>query len=67
MAEAIRWASTAPADSMGWTELGRLEPGALADLVLLDQQLAPAATFVAGRLVWARQPARWPMDLAGPA
>ena len=67
LAEAIRWASTAPADSMSWTELGRLEPGALADLVLLDQQLAPAATFVAGRLVWARQPARWPMDLAGPA
>lgn len=65
--EAVRWATMAPADGLGWSELGRLVPGAVADLVLLDIQLAPAATLIPGRLDWDRDPGRRPAWRGAPA
>jgi len=44
-------ASAAPADALGRSDLGRLAPGALADLVLLTPDLRTEATVVGGRAV----------------
>jgi imidazolonepropionase-like amidohydrolase len=49
--EAVRWATMAPADSVGWSELGRFVPGVAADLDQLRPTAGPAAaTFIAGWL-----------------
>ncbi|MEW6566681.1 MAG: N-acetylglucosamine-6-phosphate deacetylase [Chloroflexota bacterium] len=45
-------ATQSAAASVGATHPGRLAPGAAADLVLLDADLRPARTFVAGHEVW---------------
>lgn len=45
-------ASTTPARIIGETQRGRIQPGALADLVLLDQDLEVQLTFCAGELVY---------------
>ena len=55
--EAQVWAmgTTNPAALLGLSGRGQLQPGAVADLVLWDEQdgrHAPAATWQAGRLVW---------------
>jgi N-acetylglucosamine-6-phosphate deacetylase len=43
-----------PARILGLTKKGRLEPGADADLVLWDEGLHAAMTWVGGRLVYER-------------
>lgn len=52
LAEAVVAASTTPADVIGETRRGRLEPGALADIVLLDHNLQVAITMCAGQIVY---------------
>lgn len=48
-AEALRCAATTPAVMIGETGRGRIEAGALADLVLLDEDLNVQLTIVRGR------------------
>ena len=45
---ALHASSTAPADSLGDRAIGRIEPGASADLVLLDDELAIHEVVVQG-------------------
>ena len=52
--DAIAAATSTPAALAGETRRGRIEPGAIADLVLLDRDLEVAATIVAGRLAYER-------------
>ncbi|MDP9244842.1 MAG: hypothetical protein M3O77_07140 [Chloroflexota bacterium] len=57
--EAERLAA-APADLLGLlTDRGRIEPGMRADLVLLDDDLAVAATFVGGQSMYVRKDQAW--------
>ncbi|MEM8904044.1 MAG: N-acetylglucosamine-6-phosphate deacetylase [Actinomycetota bacterium] len=51
--DAITSASTTPATVIGATSTGRIEPGLVADLVLLDD-LAPVCTIVDGAVAWTR-------------
>jgi N-acetylglucosamine-6-phosphate deacetylase len=53
--DAARMCATTPADQLGRPALGRIAPGAAADLVALDRQLSVRATWVAG-VAW-RNPA----------
>jgi N-acetylglucosamine-6-phosphate deacetylase len=50
-AVAIQAASRVPADVLGRSDLGRIEPGAVADLVWLDESYRARATWVGGELV----------------
>lgn len=50
-AEAFVAATRVPADLLGRPDLGRLEPGAAADVVLWTPDLAPAGVLVAGHPV----------------
>ena len=50
-AVALTSATQVPAQALGRTDLGRLTPGAKADLVWLDDDWRAAATWVDGRLV----------------
>jgi N-acetylglucosamine-6-phosphate deacetylase len=50
-AAALRAATRTPADLLGRRDLGRLEPGGRADLVVLDDALAVCDTLLAGRAV----------------
>jgi N-acetylglucosamine-6-phosphate deacetylase len=52
LAEAVAAASRVPADLIGRPDLGRLAPGAAADLVWLDDDLRAAATWVDGERVY---------------
>jgi N-acetylglucosamine-6-phosphate deacetylase len=52
LADAVQAAGAVPARLLGLTDRGRLEPGALADLVLLDDRLEVAETWVAGQLAY---------------
>jgi N-acetylglucosamine-6-phosphate deacetylase len=49
-AAAIEAASRIPADVLGRTDLGRIEPGAAADLVWLGPDFRARATWIAGEL-----------------
>lgn len=51
LADAARRVSTFPADYLGLTERGRLQPGANADLVVLDARLRVVEVRVGGRAV----------------
>jgi N-acetylglucosamine-6-phosphate deacetylase len=50
--DAIRAATRTPADALGLTDLGRIEPGARADLVHLGDDLRARTTWLDGREVW---------------
>jgi N-acetylglucosamine-6-phosphate deacetylase len=52
LAEAVAAATRVPADVLGRPDLGRLNPGAAADLVWLDDDLRAQATWVAGERVY---------------
>jgi N-acetylglucosamine-6-phosphate deacetylase len=49
---AFRAATVIPADTIGEPDMGRIEPGALADLVLWDADLKPRKVWVEGILVY---------------
>jgi N-acetylglucosamine-6-phosphate deacetylase len=51
LAEAVTAATRTPADVLGRAASGRLQPGADADLAVLDRRLRAVATVVAGRPV----------------
>ena len=48
-AEALRAASAVPARLLGRRDLGVLQPGGVADVVVLDDRLEVTATYVGGR------------------
>jgi N-acetylglucosamine-6-phosphate deacetylase len=48
LTDAVRAAATTPADLLGLTDRGRIEPGARADLVSLNPDLSVECTWVAG-------------------
>ncbi|MEZ5178452.1 MAG: hypothetical protein R2746_09240 [Acidimicrobiales bacterium] len=48
---AVRAAATTPADRLGRTDIGRIAPGARADLAALDEQGRCRATWLAGQQV----------------
>jgi N-acetylglucosamine-6-phosphate deacetylase len=49
LADATYMASTTPAEAMGWgASKGKIAPGYDADLAVLDGDLRPVATFIAG-------------------
>jgi N-acetylglucosamine-6-phosphate deacetylase len=52
LVDAIRAATRTPADALGLTDLGRIEPGARADLVLLGDDLRARTTWLGGSRVW---------------
>ena len=52
LVDAIRAATRTPADALGLTDLGRIEPGARADLVLLGDDLRARTTWLGGTRVW---------------
>lgn len=52
--EAVQMASTTPAHLVGRDDLGRIEEGAVADLVVLDQDLHVRAVFASGELIYGK-------------
>jgi N-acetylglucosamine-6-phosphate deacetylase len=55
LVDAVRAASTTPADLMGAADRGRIEKGARADFALLDADFAVATTWIAGEIVYERR------------
>jgi N-acetylglucosamine-6-phosphate deacetylase len=53
--QALRMASTGPADVLDERERGRIAPGMHADLVLLDDGLRVRATWIGGAVAWSGQ------------
>jgi N-acetylglucosamine-6-phosphate deacetylase len=49
---AARMCATSPADQLGLPEHGRIDIGAVADLVVLDRSFKVLRTFVGGEQVW---------------
>ena len=62
--EAARLCATTPARALGRPNLGRLEVGAAADVVVLDEAFLVAQTWVAGEAVW-NPPGRAAVSPAG--
>jgi N-acetylglucosamine-6-phosphate deacetylase len=58
LAEAVVAATRIPADLIGRPDLGRIAPGAAADLTWLDDNLRAVATWVGGRLAYAQPGSR---------
>jgi N-acetylglucosamine-6-phosphate deacetylase len=52
LADAIKMATQTPADILGLTTKGRIQPGADADLILIDGQFEVLWTMVGGKLVY---------------
>jgi N-acetylglucosamine-6-phosphate deacetylase len=48
--------ATTPANDLRLPAHGRIKPGAIADLVVLDRELNVEATYVGGRKAWERVP-----------
>ncbi len=53
---AVDAATRAPADLIGRRDLGRIAPGAIADLVWMDDRYRTRATWIGGELAFAEQP-----------
>lgn len=53
--EAAQMCSTVPARQVGLADAGRLVPGALADIVVLDASFAVVATLIGGEVAWAAE------------
>jgi N-acetylglucosamine-6-phosphate deacetylase len=64
LAEAVAAATRVPADLIGRPDLGRIAPGAAADLAWLDDDMRTSATWIGGELVYA-QPGPGPLTAAG--
>jgi N-acetylglucosamine-6-phosphate deacetylase len=60
LVSAVAAASQVPADLLGRTDVGRIAPGAAADMVWLGEDLRARATWIGGKLAFgaARQPTR---------
>ena len=54
LSDAVSMASTTPADVLGETQLGRLQVGHHADIVILGADQRPRFTMVGGRTVFER-------------
>lgn len=52
LVSAVAAASQVPADLLGRTDLGRIAPGAAADMVWLGDDLRAHATWIGGKLVF---------------
>ena len=52
--DALRMGTRNPADVLGCRDIGRIEPGACADFVLLDEKLEVQATYVRGNCEYSR-------------
>jgi N-acetylglucosamine-6-phosphate deacetylase len=65
LAAALDAATRVPADAVGRSDLGRLAPGAAADLVWLSDKLCTRASWVAGRVAYADDHARDALRGAG--
>jgi N-acetylglucosamine-6-phosphate deacetylase len=55
LTEALSMVAATPALCLGGKNFGSIEVGAVADLVILDQELNPLATLVGGGTVWQRE------------
>ncbi|WP_162606008.1 N-acetylglucosamine-6-phosphate deacetylase [Jiangella aurantiaca] len=55
LSDALRMASTVPAESLGLADRGRLTPGRMADIVVLDAELRVHTTYVRGEIVFDRE------------
>ena len=55
VAEAAVLCSTTPAKELGLTGLGVLEPGACADITVLDRRFRVMRTFIDGQEVYAKE------------
>jgi N-acetylglucosamine-6-phosphate deacetylase len=60
LVDAATMCATTPARELGLVGHGILAPGAVADFVVLDAQLAVVQTYIAGQLVYARNTAGAP-------
>ena len=54
LAEAVKSTSLTAARSLGWTKFGRIEPGCVADLAVLDDDYSVAMTVVDGEIRYRR-------------
>ncbi len=58
LVDVVRAATRTPADALGCSDRGRLEPGTLADLVLLgSDDLRARATWLGGEMLWSAEDA----------
>ena len=55
LCEAVISSSLTAARSLGWTKLGRLEPGCFADIVVLDDDYSVRMTLVGGEIRFIRK------------
>ena len=55
LVDACRICSTTPAEALGLQGTGGIVEGWAADLVLLDRDFSPRATYIAGERVWGRK------------
>ena len=55
LGEAVKSSSLTAARSLGWNKLGRLVPGALADIVVLDDDYSVHMTLVGGEVRYMRR------------
>ena len=64
LADVVAAATRIPADLIGRPDLGRIAPGAAADLAWLDDGMRTIATWIGGELVYS-QPGTGPLAAAG--
>ncbi|WP_157987765.1 N-acetylglucosamine-6-phosphate deacetylase [Jiangella endophytica] len=55
LSDALRMASAVPAESLGLDDRGRLTPGRMADIVVLDPELCVRTTYVRGEVIFDRE------------